>query len=193
MSQFRDNPPPLPLESHEPYTPEPPVPHTGVPMWALVVVSLSAALICGIIGFGAGFVTGAAATVFDEIDLYTSLENVTLTVEAPATVETGEAFAVVVTVDNQSDRAHTINTIDLYDAYVAGVTLESASPAWTESVHEDNYTEYSFPHTIQPGESLTIKLNFVAGDTPGLFADDLEIWFSDADSYLYETLETTVK
>lgn len=192
------SPPPLPLDTAapmaaDPYAPQPPVKNDGVAIWVLAVVALVTGLICLMIGCAVGFVMGAAVTALEDFEAYTPLDNITLTVEAPESVETGEAFAVVVTIDNKSTAARTISTIDLYDTYLAGVTLESASPAWTEKIREDNYTMFSFPQTIQPGSSLTIKLNFVAGDKPGTYADDLEVWFVDADEYLYETLETTIE
>lgn len=182
------SPPPLPLDTR---TAEPPViVREGVPIWALLVISLSLAVLCGAAGWAAGFIAGTVADLdYDYIDL----EDVSMTVESPESVSTGEAFAIVVTVTNDSDIAHTISTIDFYDSYLEYITIESASPAWTERVQEDDYVTLAFPQTIQPGASLTIKFNAVARDKPGTTADDLEVWFESADEYLFETVETRVE
>jgi len=120
-------------------------------------------------------------------------EDVTVKVDAPLRVVEGQDFPVVVTVTNTAGRAQTLNSLDVADAYIAGIAITSSTPPFTDSMHVpiDNTWSYEYMLDIPAGGEVQVTLNASALKV-GDFNGDIGACINSDSNFLSMPVRTVV-
>src|SRR5512142_1760320 len=87
-------------------------------------------------------------------------KDVKVSVEAPLSVKRGESFLVKASVTNSATKAQKLVSLDVGDAWLAGVAIESTDPPFAEASHIpiDNTMSYTYGLMVNPGETRTVLI-----------------------------------
>lgn len=120
--------------------------------------------------------------------------GISVAVDAPARVRAGEPFQLRATITNGSEREALLDSIDIGDTYLEGVTLESSQPAWNETMHVpiDDTLSHDFQAKIAPGKSLTVTFTAVAAEV-GEYEGAFDICVNSVYDCFFEEVATTVE
>lgn len=115
-------------------------------------------------------------------------------VQAPAMARKGEPFEVVVTVNNSAAEPQVLESIDIDDAWLAGITLTGSSPPYGGAMHVpiDDTWSYSYQETIPAGGSLTVRLQ-ATGVQAGTWRGEVDVCVGGAARFRSYPLVTTVE
>lgn len=102
-------------------------------------------------------------------------QGVRVAIDAPLRARVGEDFTVTVTVENTAAEAQTLTSLDVADAWLAGVAIIGSEPAFSSSMHVpvDETVSYQYDLSIPPGQSVEIRLRASALKS-GDFSDDVD-------------------
>ncbi len=92
----------------------------------------------------------------------------------PGDVALGSEFAVAVTVENSSDEAATLGSIDIYDSLLDGFELVSSRPAFVGVDDVLNFQTLWYRAELQPNVPLAVTLTFRAM-RPGRHGGQLDV------------------
>lgn len=115
-------------------------------------------------------------------------------VDAPALVRKGEPFKATFTVHNSADEVQVLESLDIDDAWLAGVTITASDPAYTDAMHVplDNTWSYSYGQAIPPGGSIEVTLQAV-GTKPGTWRGEVDVCVGGIARFNTYPLVTTVE
>lgn len=115
-------------------------------------------------------------------------------VDAPAIVPKGQPFTVTVRVYNDASSPQKLESLDISDDWLNGVTLTSSSPAYTDASHVplDNTWSYTYGQTIPPGGSVEIQLQ-ATGVAPGTHRGDIDVCVGGMARFNSYPVSTTVE
>ena len=121
-------------------------------------------------------------------------ENITFRVDAPLRITRGEDFQITITVENTASEAQTLYSLDVADAYLAGIAITGSTPSFTESSHVpiDNTWSYSYKIEIPAGESLSVVFDASALNS-GDFSGDIDACINSEVNYLSWPVRTLVE
>ncbi|NOY26699.1 MAG: hypothetical protein GXP62_12565, partial [Oligoflexia bacterium] len=93
--------------------------------------------------------------------LFSSTDDFSAVVDAPALVSKGQPFQVQVVIHNAADHPQVLDSLDIGDDWLAGVTVTGTTPPYSDASHIplDGSWSYGFQEGIPAGGSLTVTLN----------------------------------
>jgi hypothetical protein len=122
-------------------------------------------------------------------------KGVSVAIESPSEVKVGETFEIRAIVDNKDAAEANLDSIDIGDSYLEGITLESSQPAWigdTFHIPVDNTVSHEFQAKVPPGTSFTVTFKARATKA-GRFAGDFDICVNSAVNCFFEHISTEVR
>ena len=119
--------------------------------------------------------------------------NVDISINAPAAVPLNEPFAVDVTIRNTAPSSQVLDSIDITDRYLAGIEVQQAEPAFSDSfaVPVVNYQSYTFQEEILSNSTMVVTFVMV-GTTAGTYSGEFDVCINDGSSCLAVPVETAV-
>ncbi|HEX9677075.1 MAG TPA: hypothetical protein VGA07_13960, partial [Anaerolineales bacterium] len=171
-------------------------------------VGCLALLLCGAIAavlFFGGFLSflGTTAPVIeniipeiegnlDELDnAFGAPTDIQIGVIGPGTVTVGETFNLLVRVTNTSAEAQSLDSIDFGEEYLAGISILSADPSFSDSFEYPGFYSYTFERSIPAGGELAVQFQAQA-EQSGDFEGPLDICINSPVNCLNETVSTSV-
>lgn len=85
-----------------------------------------------------------------------------IAVEAPARVERGSEFVISVRIHNTSGEEMLLDSVDVAQTYLEGVTIAQTEPPYRDSIQIFGYTSYDFRRPIPVGGNLELELQALA-------------------------------
>ena len=145
----------------------------------------------------AGFVflvcAGVATFIYFKLrDEFAPPQNIRITIISPDEVNQGEAFTIEIRVANDAAETQTIESIDVYDTYLAGVLLNSSDPPWGSSSHIVEFITYDYDLAIPPGGEQVVKFEATAIQA-GDFQGDFDVCVNSDTSFVTEVVRTIVE
>lgn len=115
-------------------------------------------------------------------------------VTAPPLVAKGAPFTVTITVSNHADHPQDLDSIDIDQAWLSGVTVTGSTPNFVDSMEVpiDNTRSLSYDETIPAGGSLTVTLQ-ATGVQSGSFSGDVDVCVGGMARFRSYPLSTTVE
>lgn len=115
-------------------------------------------------------------------------------VDAPALVQKGQPFTVTVTISNSAAEPQVLESLDIADEWLAGVTIQSSSPPYGEAMHVpiDGTWSYSYQETIPAGGSVAVTLQ-ATGVQTGSFRGEVDVCVGGMARFRSYPLVTTVE
>ncbi|HEX9676356.1 MAG TPA: hypothetical protein VGA07_10275 [Anaerolineales bacterium] len=177
-------------------------------LWIGLGVGCLALLLCGAVAavlFFGGFLSflGTTAPVIenvipqiegnlDELDnAFGAPTGIQIGVIGPGTVTVGETFNLQVRVTNTSAEAQTLDSIDFGEEYLAGISILSADPSFSDSFEYPGFYSYTFERSIPAGGELAVQFQAQA-EQSGDFEGPLDICINSPVNCLNETVSTSV-
>lgn len=175
------------------------------------VVLLLCAVVAAVLIFGGflSFLTTSGSTIDNAVpdiqggldDLQSGLDEmddafaeptgIQIGVIGPGTVTAGESFNLLVRVTNTSAEAQTLDSIDFGEEYLAGISILSSDPAFTESFPYPGFYSYTFERSIPAGGEVAVQFRAQA-EQSGDFEGMLDICINSPVNCLRETVRTSV-
>jgi hypothetical protein len=123
-----------------------------------------------------------------------SPSNVKVTAEAPTTVAKGERFEIRAKVLNTAREKQVLRDLDIADAYLEGIVIESTRPEFREAMHIpiDNTMSYSFDIPIDPGDETVVVFTAYAAKR-GDFSGEIDFCVNTEFNYLPYPIRTVVE
>jgi hypothetical protein len=103
-------------------------------------------------------------------------QEIEITVDIPLRADVGTEYEIVVTLQNLADKPQNLDSIDFTYAYLEGVEVLSAFPAYenVESYDFMGFRAYNFGREIAPGEELVVRFDMAAMQV-GDFAGEMDV------------------
>jgi hypothetical protein len=120
--------------------------------------------------------------------------NVELFVDAPATVQEGQDFTIVVRVKNTAPETQTFVDLDIADEYLEGIVIKSTQPAFSDAMHVpiDNTVSYSLGLPVPAGKEVKVTLR-AAAVRSGDFSGDFDFCINSEITCLPYPVRTVVR
>lgn len=136
-----------------------PVPSERGRGWLIFLGSAGILLLC-VCALSVAVVLALGGSVF----AFMSADQVEseIAVEAPARVERGSEFVISVRIQNTSEEEMLLDSIDVSETYLEGVSIARTDPPYRDSIHILGYTSYDFRRPISVGGRLEIELQALA-------------------------------
>lgn len=99
-------------------------------------------------------------------------QDIRVVIDAPSHVDPGASFEVPVRIFNDAEDRQTLDSIDVFADYLAGIDLRRSEPAWRQSSNYGDFLSYDFQLDLPPSAETTITFHAVAlseGDWVGDF------------------------
>jgi hypothetical protein len=135
---------------------------------------------------------GALWLYFSSQPRFEEPADIAMFITAPDRVKPGESFTIEVRVVNQADRPQVLDSIDVYDAYTAGIRIRRSDPAWRSSSHMYDFITFDYQIKIPPRSAHVVTFDATAlkrGDYEG----DFDICVNAPWSCLSEAVRTIVE
>lgn len=138
----------------------------GIALVLVLIVVCCVCTACGGLAVVGGWLYTMATEPFEAV----------VSASAPSLVEKGESFVIEVTVENPTDEALLLDSIDIAESYLDGIHVERSEPPFGESYHLPIFDQqvHVFQKIIPAREELVVKLFAVALKT-GDFAGVLDV------------------
>ena len=122
------------------------------------------------------------------------VENIEVSVDAPASVKRGDKFTIVAHVRNTASREQKLIDLDIADEYLAGIALSASNPPAKGSTHIplDNSISYHFERTIAAGQQLDITYQAEAVQS-GDFRGDFDFCIGSDSNFITHSVRTVVE
>lgn len=119
--------------------------------------------------------------------------GIEIEVGAPPQVPVDEPFAVDIRVTNETTAVHTIHSIDVSDSYLAGITVTSSEPPFTDSyaVPLVGFYSYTFNQSIPIRDARQVTMVMV-GEEVGTFAGQIDVCIDSGSNCRSFAVETAV-
>jgi len=124
-------------------------------------------------------------------DAFGAPTDIQIGVIGPGTVTVGETFNLLVRVTNTSAEAQSLDSIDFGEEYLAGISILSADPSFSDSFEYPGFYSYTFERSIPPGSELAVQFQAQAKQS-GDFEGPLDICINSPVNCLNETVSTSV-
>lgn len=118
-------------------------------------------------------------------------EGVLVQVDAPSRVTPGEEFVIVIQIDNTTNDDHVVNSIDIWDGYTEGISIDDSAPGWRSVFPSFGFTTYEFMTTVQAGTKKNIKLTATA-QYEGDFGGGVDVCFNNEVACVQDQIRTVV-
>ena len=121
--------------------------------------------------------------------------TVNISVAAPETaVAAGDPFTVRVRIQNFLEEEQTLHSIDISNAYLQALPLQSSRPAFDREMGIPlvNFQSFLFSRPIRPGSTLTVELNFIAAGA-GEVSGELDVCVNAGGSCKLFPLTTVIE
>lgn len=154
---------------------------------------LPLAIGCGLLCLIAAVVAGLGGVAFFDW-LMEEPENVSIDVGTPVMATLGETFVLQVNIENLAQEAQVLDSIDIADTYLEGLSIQRAEPPFTESyaIALVEYQSYTFRRDIPPGETLAVRF-YVVPTRAGDFGGDIDVCIGSGSSCLTFIVRTVVE
>ncbi|MGH2620728.1 MAG: hypothetical protein ACRDHG_09185 [Anaerolineales bacterium] len=141
---------------------------------------------CGVIALvlGVGGITLVGSAVAEPADIE-------LGVIAPANVQVGESFSLLVRVRNLAAQSQTLDSIDITDEYLAGIRIQGADPGFSDVFSVLGYQSHTFRVPIPAGTELIVQFRAAAAQA-GDFSGEMDICINTGSNCLTRPLRTVV-
>ena len=115
-------------------------------------------------------------------------------VDTPLMVKKGQGFEIRCKVHNDSKEAQKLVSLDIADEYLAGVAIESMTPAYSESSHVplDNTVSYVL-NTLIPAKGTVEVLIKARAVKPGDFAGDIDFCINTDYSFISRQVRAVIE
>lgn len=119
--------------------------------------------------------------------------SVEVSVDAPANVPLNERFEIIITIENITDEEQTLDSIDIEDSYLEGLSVELSEPPFssTEPIPLVAYQTYTMQHRIPAGSTVEVRFLMV-GEMEGKYGGDIDVCINLATNCLTRTIVTEV-
>lgn len=141
---------------------------------------------CGVLALVLG--VGGIRAVGSAVAEPTEIE---LGVIAPANVQVGESFSLLVRVRNLAAQTQTLDSIDITDSYLAGIQIQGADPGYTEVFSVLGYQSHTFRVPIAAGTELIVQFRAAAAQA-GDFGGEMDVCINTGGNCLTRPLRTVV-
>jgi hypothetical protein len=118
-------------------------------------------------------------------------QGIRVAVGSPDQVNAGDTFIIELRVANDAAEPQIIQSIDVYDSYLAGVLLKSSDPPWSSSSHIMDFVTYDYDLEIPPGGQQVVKFEASAIQA-GDFQGDFDVCINSDTSFITEVVRTIV-
>jgi hypothetical protein len=128
-------------------------------------LSLLASPVFLILLLGGCALTVALGRLLFTLNIDAEPNTVEINVAAPETaVAPGEPFTVRVSIRNFLEEEQTLHSIDISDAYLQAIPLQSSRPAFDRetTIPLVDFQSFFFDQPLRPGGTLNVELDFVA-------------------------------
>lgn len=117
----------------------------------IAVISVSATLaVCA----------GVGLLIYLGYQSWTVPEQVDVSFVYPTHVKLGDSFDIEVRIKNLSNRPRVLDSVDVYDDFLAGILVETSTPRWRGSSHlYGQFVTYDFQIEIPPNAEIAIKFH----------------------------------
>lgn len=121
-------------------------------------------------------------------------KGISVAIESPPEVKAGEPFEIRAIVTNGGSESARLDSIDIGDSYLEGVTLQSSEPPWGDTMHVpvDNTVSHEYQATVPAGASFTVTFKAQASQ-PGRFSGDFDICVNSAFNCFFEKISTEAR
>ena len=121
-------------------------------------------------------------------------KGISVAIETPPAVTQGEAFEIRAIVTNRGEKPANLDSIDIGDSYLEGVSITSAEPPWIGTMHIpiDDTVSHDFQATVPAGQSLTVIFHAKATQR-GTFSGDFDICVNSMMNCFFEHISTEAR
>jgi hypothetical protein len=121
-------------------------------------------------------------------------QGISVRIESPPEVTTDQVFEIRTIVTNDGAKPALLDSIDIGDSYLEGVSVESSEPAWGETMHVpvDNTLSHDFQATVPAGASITVTFKARARQ-PGSHSGDFDICVNSVYDCFFEHIATEAR
>lgn len=158
----------------------------------LLIVVL--ALVMLAIGFGIGFITGAASSgkIAEVLEAASKPpEGVTVAINTPPTIKAGQPFDLVITVTNALDQPRQLGDIDLESTMLTDMTIDKVTPAPQATSEMVGYHVHTMKSTVPAKGQATITFTMTPKKA-GTFTGAIDVYVDSEFSYLTTTAAIVV-
>jgi hypothetical protein len=168
--------------------------------WAVLLISLGTLLlglaiggaVGGVAGYGTGYAKGLVDGASSQPPVPMPSTAVTLTVDAPASVNVGETFNVTCIATNPPNGpVESLGDLDFDWTYLSGFELVSITPTLQHETQADEWQTFYTNAVVQPGAAQTFVLKLKA-KTAGTYMGDVSLYVGDFDDLLSQSVQTVV-
>ncbi len=141
---------------------------------------------CGVLALvlGVGGITLVGSSVAEPTEIE-------LGVIAPANVQVGESFSLLVRVRNLAAQSQTLDSIDITDEYLTGIQIQGADPGYSEVFSVLGYQSHTFQIPIAAGTELIVQFRAAAAQA-GDFSGEMDICINTGSNCFTRPLRTVV-
>jgi hypothetical protein len=150
----------------------------------LLIVVL--ALVMLALGFGIGFVAGAASSgkIAEALETVSKPpEGITVTVNAPPAVKVGQPFDLVITITNALDKQRTLGDVDLETGLVTGMTIDKVTPAPQNTSTMVGYHVHTMNATVPAKGQSTVTFT-ITPKTAGTYTGTVDVYVDTNFSFI---------
>jgi hypothetical protein len=153
------------------------------PLFVAVISALATLIICTTVGLFIYFAVPYLSAPPEDVDI---------SVVCPTQIRSGDAFDVQVRINNLANRARVLDSIDVYDGFLAGALIQRSTPPWRNSSHlYGAFVTYDFQMDI-PAHAETVVTFRAQALKEGDFMDDWAVCVDSPSSCAYEVLRTII-
>ncbi len=109
--------------------------------------------------------------------------GVTTELTAPQNAPLKDPFVIEISITNDAAEDQILDSIDLPTAYLAGIELQSTTPAYTDefAIPFVKFHSYTFNQNIEQFETLIVEF-VMEGQQEGLFEGEVDVCINDGSS-----------
>ena len=121
-------------------------------------------------------------------------EHISVDVICPLHVAKGEEFVFEVQVENTADSPQLLYSIDIWDEYLEGISIQRTEPSFIDCYHIpiDNTQSFEFKKDIVPKGKLMVSFHAIAIEA-GDYSSYLDVCINTATSFLTHPIITIVE
>ena len=117
--------------------------------------------------------------------------NIRVSVECPTKVAASEDFKITFLVKNTASRSQTINSIDIFNSYLDGFTINKVQPPVQSESSMFGMRTFVLKKEIQPGDQVAVTFDATAIQ-PGVYTGDADICINNQFTFTTRVLKTIV-
>lgn len=116
-----------------------------------------------------------------------------VTIDAVTAVPPQEPFELTIRIENLSPDQQTLDSIDIENSYLEGITVRASSPAFLDQfpILVFDYQSFIFQQAIPSGETLEVTF-LMEGEREGRYIGAIDVCINSMGNCTTQTLDTTI-